>query len=74
MQAACWVGRELFPEGTLCYSKYTHYSVAKIAKLLRIKSCLVESLPIISILSVSPGKNDNFLHYLRDCCCKTEKR
>ncbi|CDG20727.1 Histidine decarboxylase [Xenorhabdus poinarii G6] len=41
----CYLGRELFPDGTLYYSKDTHYSVAKIVKLLRIKSCLVESLP-----------------------------
>ncbi|GAA0474151.1 MULTISPECIES: histidine decarboxylase [Tatumella] len=39
----CYLGRELFPEGTLYYSKDTHYSVAKIVKLLRIKSCVVES-------------------------------
>ncbi|WP_158784481.1 histidine decarboxylase [Pantoea sp. BAV 3049] len=39
----CYLGRELFPEGTLYYSKDTHYSVAKIVKLLRIKSQLVES-------------------------------
>lgn len=37
----CYLGRELFPEGTLYYSKDTHYSVAKIVKLLRIKSSLV---------------------------------
>lgn len=41
----CYLGRELFPDGTLYYSKDTHYSVAKIVKLLRIKSRLVESLP-----------------------------
>ncbi|MDW2644940.1 histidine decarboxylase [Citrobacter sp. HN-141] len=41
----CYLGRELFPEGTLYYSKDTHYSVAKIVKLLRIKSSLVESQP-----------------------------
>lgn len=40
----CYLGRELFPEGTLYYSKDTH-SVAKIVKLLRIKSQLVESQP-----------------------------
>lgn len=39
----CYLGRELFPNGTLYYSKDTHYSVAKIVKLLRIKSQLVES-------------------------------
>ncbi len=41
----CYLGRELFPEGTLYYSKDTHYSVAKIVKLLRIKSSVVESQP-----------------------------
>ncbi|WP_241592192.1 histidine decarboxylase [Rosenbergiella epipactidis] len=41
----CYLGRELFPDGTLYYSKDTHYSVAKIVKLLRIKSQLVESQP-----------------------------
>lgn len=41
----CYLGREIFPDGTLYYSKDTHYSVAKIVKLLRIKSRLVESLP-----------------------------
>ncbi|WP_230042011.1 histidine decarboxylase [Escherichia coli] len=41
----CYLGRELFPEGTLYYSKDTHYSVAKLVKLLRIKSSLVESQP-----------------------------
>lgn len=39
----CYLGREIFPDGTLYYSKDTHYSVAKIVKLLRIKSCLVDS-------------------------------
>jgi len=41
----CYLARELFPEGTLYYSKDTHYSVAKIVKLLRIKCRAVESLP-----------------------------
>lgn len=41
----CYLGRELFPDGTLYYSKDTHYSVAKIVKLLRIKSRVVESQP-----------------------------
>ncbi len=41
----CYLGREIFPDGTLYYSKDTHYSVAKIVKLLRIKSSVVESLP-----------------------------
>lgn len=41
----CYLARELFPEATLYYSKDTHYSVAKIVKLLRIKCRAVESLP-----------------------------
>jgi len=41
----CYLARELYPESTLFYSKDTHYSVAKIVKLLRIKSQVVESLP-----------------------------
>ncbi|ODP99492.1 histidine decarboxylase [Salinivibrio sp. SS3] len=39
----CYLARELFPNSTLYYSKETHYSVAKIIKLLRMKSCLVET-------------------------------
>ncbi|MGV3344487.1 histidine decarboxylase [Enterobacteriaceae bacterium LUAb1] len=41
----CYLAREIFPDGTLYYSKDTHYSVAKIVKLLRIKSRLVDSQP-----------------------------
>ncbi|WP_445989856.1 histidine decarboxylase [Chromobacterium haemolyticum] len=41
----CYLGRELFPDATLYYSKDSHYSVAKIIKLLRIKSRAVDSLP-----------------------------
>lgn len=41
----CYLGRELFPEGTPLLFKRYHYSVAKIVKLLRIKSQLVESQP-----------------------------
>ena len=41
----CYLARELFPQATLYYSKDTHYSVAKIVKLLRIKCRAVESLP-----------------------------
>ena len=41
----CYLARELFPEATLYYSKDTHYSVAKIIRLLRVKSCMVDSLP-----------------------------
>ncbi|ADZ91967.1 histidine decarboxylase [Marinomonas mediterranea] len=39
----CYIARELFPNSTLYYSKETHYSVAKIVKLLRMKSCLIET-------------------------------
>lgn len=42
---ACYLARELFPTGTLFYSRDTHYSVAKIVRLLRIKSCVVDALP-----------------------------
>lgn len=40
----CYLARELFPHATLYYSKETHYSVLKIAKLLRMKSCVIASL------------------------------
>ncbi|MCW3178703.1 acinetobactin biosynthesis histidine decarboxylase BasG [Acinetobacter baumannii] len=40
----CYLARELFPDSTLYYSKDTHYSVRKIAKLLQMKSCVIESL------------------------------
>lgn len=40
----CYLARELFPDSTLYYSKDTHYSVGKIAKLLQMKSCVIESL------------------------------
>ena len=42
---ACYLARELFPAGTLFYSQDTHYSVAKIVRLLRIDACVVDSLP-----------------------------
>ena len=41
----CYLARELFPDATLYYSKDSHYSVAKIIKLLRIKSRAVDSCP-----------------------------
>lgn len=41
---SCYLAREMFPNATLYYSKETHYSVFKIAKLLRIKSCVVDTL------------------------------
>ncbi len=40
-----FVGRQLYPNGLLYFSKDTHYSISKIARLLRMKSLLVESLP-----------------------------
>ncbi len=39
----CYLSRELFPSSRLYFSKDTHYSVAKIVKLLRIEHCIVES-------------------------------
>lgn len=42
---SCYLARELFPDATLYYSRNTHYSVAKIVKMLRIKSQVVDSLP-----------------------------
>lgn len=41
----CYLARELFPEGTLYYSQETHYSVAKIIRLLRIKAKEIPTLP-----------------------------
>ncbi|MGO1473337.1 MAG: histidine decarboxylase [Psychrobacter sp.] len=40
----CYLARELFPTATLYYSKQTHYSVLKIVKLLRMKSCVIDAL------------------------------
>jgi len=39
----CYLGREMFPNATLYYSKESHYSVPKIAKLLCMKSCEVDT-------------------------------
>lgn len=36
-------GREKYPEGILYFSKDAHYSIVKIAKILRMKYCLVAS-------------------------------
>ncbi|WP_417552107.1 histidine decarboxylase [Marinomonas fungiae] len=41
----CYLARELFPNSTLYYSKETHYSVGKIAKLLRMQSCHIKTTP-----------------------------
>lgn len=38
-----FVGRQLYPKGLLYFSKDTHYSISKIARLLRIQPVLVES-------------------------------
>ncbi len=38
-----FVGRQLYPDGILYFSKDTHYSISKIARLLRIETVLVES-------------------------------
>lgn len=41
----CYLARELYPSSRLYFSKDTHYSVAKIVKLLRMEHCIVESQP-----------------------------
>lgn len=41
----CYLAREIFPDGILYFSKDTHYSVAKIVRLLRIEHRVVNSLP-----------------------------
>ncbi|UTM59049.1 histidine decarboxylase [Photobacterium sp. CCB-ST2H9] len=41
----CYLAREIFPDGILYFSENTHYSVAKIVKLLRIEHRVVRSLP-----------------------------
>lgn len=38
-----WVAREKYPEGILYYSDQSHYSIKKIANILRIKSVVVPS-------------------------------
>ncbi|NEN75315.1 histidine decarboxylase [Pelistega sp. NLN82] len=40
-----YLARELFPNGYLYYSEESHYSIVKIAKLLRIKAFQIPSLP-----------------------------
>ncbi|MFT0137339.1 histidine decarboxylase [Alcanivoracaceae bacterium MT1] len=42
---SCYLAREMFPEGTLYFSRDTHYSVSKISRLLRMKSRVIESRP-----------------------------
>jgi len=39
----CYLGREMFSDTTLYYSKESHYSVPKIAKLLCMKSCEIDT-------------------------------
>ncbi|MBD1555534.1 histidine decarboxylase [Vibrio sp. S9_S30] len=41
----CYLAREMFPKGILYFSEDTHYSVAKIVRLLRIEHRVVKSLP-----------------------------
>lgn len=38
-----FVGRQLYPDGILYFSKDTHYSISKIARMLRMSPVLVES-------------------------------
>jgi len=38
-----FLGRELYPDGLLYFSKDTHYSLSKIARLLKIKTVLINS-------------------------------
>ena len=40
---SCYLARELFPDGILYFSRETHYSIPKIARLLRIETRVVES-------------------------------
>ena len=40
-----FVGRQLYPNGILYFSKDTHYSISKIARLLNLPTSIVESLP-----------------------------
>ncbi|MCU1717160.1 histidine decarboxylase [Pseudomonas sp. 5P_3.1_Bac2] len=48
---ACYLARELFPDGVLYYSRDTHYSVAKIVKLLR--------MPARAVATLSNGEIDH---------------
>ena len=41
----CYLGREIFPESTIYCSRDSHYSVAKIVRLLRMKCRVIDSLP-----------------------------
>lgn len=40
-----FLARELFPEGMVYYSEDTHYSVAKVLRVLRMKSIMIKSRP-----------------------------
>lgn len=61
----CYLAREIFPEGTLYFSGDTHYSVSKIARLLRMKAKAIKSKPdgeidydnLISSISLDGEKN-----------------
>ena len=39
-----WMGRERYPDGVLFYSEESHYSIPKVANLLRMKSVVIPSL------------------------------
>ncbi|WP_114787171.1 histidine decarboxylase [Vibrio tetraodonis] len=41
---SCYLARELFPTGTIYYSEETHYSIAKIVKMLNIPARKISSL------------------------------
>lgn len=40
-----FLGRELYPEGMLYYSEDTHYSVAKVLRMLHVRNLMVRSEP-----------------------------
>lgn len=40
-----FLGRQLYPDGLLYFSKDTHYSISKISRLLNMKTVLIESQP-----------------------------
>lgn len=42
---AIYLARELFPKGVVFYSEDTHYSVAKILRMLHMRNIMIKSLP-----------------------------
>lgn len=40
----CYLAREIFPNATLYYSSHAHYSVHKIAKILKMSTCIINVL------------------------------